>query len=143
MPVLTAIVDDLEQSGIDIEKFHSESGFGQYEFVLPPKPVIEAIDTLYQARQIITRTARKHHLHATFHPWPLQSGRQFGAGSHAHLSLNAKDNGSLSSTCLAPSEIFQRFWAGILNNLQGICALSMPEAESYKRVTENSWTGRI
>jgi glutamine synthetase len=143
MVILTDVVDDLEESGIEVEKFHSESGFGQYEFVLYPKPALEAIDTLYQARQIITRTARKHNVHATFHPWPLQSGRKCGAGSHAHLSLNADNKDSPSTARREPTEIFQRFWAGVLDNLQGICALGMPEAESYERVTENSWTGGV
>jgi glutamine synthetase len=134
-PIITEIVEKLESCGIDVDKFHSESGYGQYEIALKPSEPLLAIDMLYQARQIITQTASKYDLHATFHPWPFQNHpRQFGSGAHAHISLNPKPGHKI------PTWIITNFLTGVLDHLEAICAFTMPEGESYKRIRENSWT---
>ena len=84
-PLIARLVDELQAVGIPIESFHSESGQGQYEFVLPPLPLVTAVDVMYQAKQAIQIKAHRWGLRATFHPSPLSG---IGTGLHAHISLN-------------------------------------------------------
>lgn len=132
LPVLAEIADELTNIGIDIQQFHSESGPGQYEFVLPPLPVVEAIDTLLQARQIVQQIARLHKLRATLHPVPFN---KVGSGQHVHISLGSNN---LSLQDLENKE--SSFFAGVLEQLPSLCAFLLPNDASYARVADDMWT---
>ncbi|KAH0270964.1 glutamine synthetase/guanido kinase, partial [Aureobasidium melanogenum] len=132
LPVLAEIADELANIGINVQQFHSESGPGQYEFVLSPLPVVEAIDTLVQARQVVQQIARLHGLRATLHPLPLNS---VGSGQHVHISLNSSN---LSSEELGNKEL--SFFAGVLEQLPSLCAFLLPNDVSYARVADDMWT---
>ncbi|KAL2354279.1 developmental protein-like protein fluG [Cryomyces antarcticus] len=126
LPVLAEMVKALLGIGIAVQQFHTESGQGQYEFVLPPLPALEAIDTLLQARQVVQQLAASHALRATLHPTPL---RGIGTAAHAHVSLHpAEREGAF-------------FVAGVLAHLDALCALTLPEAASYGRVRDDAWSG--
>ncbi|KAF2702631.1 developmental protein-like protein fluG [Pleomassaria siparia CBS 279.74] len=126
LPLLTDIATGLQDIGIDVQQFHAESGPGQFEFVLGPQPPLTAVDTLIQARQVITQIASLHDLRATLHPQVFPG---VGTAAHAHISINP------------PDKDMEFFVAGVLWHLPAICAFAMPEASSYTRVTDNSWTG--
>jgi len=142
LPLLTEIECALSAAGIRVQQFHSEAGQGQYEIVLAPLPAIDAIHTLYQARQIVQHIAEAADLRATFHPCPFPGA---GNASHAHISLN--DTSFVSEVSGRTEEemdsLEMKFWAGVLDHLEAICAFSMPEAESYERVVEDHWTGGV
>lgn len=125
-PFLAEIVTSLSDMGIEVQQFHAESGAGQYEFILPPQPPLNAVDTLIQARQVISQIAALHDLRATLHPQPFPG---IGTAAHAHLSLDP------------PDKDMQFFVGGVLRHLPAICAFSMPEAVSYGRVVDDHWTG--
>jgi glutamine synthetase len=78
MSVVEEIVTALLEAGVQVLQFHSEGAPGQIEFVLGPLPPLEAVDSLYLAKQIIGATAVKHAMHTTFHPQPFQG--QLGSG---------------------------------------------------------------
>jgi glutamine synthetase len=132
LPVLAEIADELANVGIDVQQFHSESGAGQYEFVLPPLPILGAIDTLVQARQVVQQIARLHNLRATLHPTPLKG---VSSGQHVHISLNST---VLSSEDLVKKEF--SFFAGVLEHLPSLCAFLLPNDTSYTRIADNMWT---
>lgn len=131
MPILAEIVKELLQINIPILQFHSESGPGQYEIVLPPLPVVTAIDTLIQTRQVITQIAHLHGYRATLHPTPLCGT---GSGQHAHLSLNSS---TLSASGIEEKEM--SFFAAVLEHLPAICAFTLPNEASYARVRDDVW----
>lgn len=133
LPLAGEIVSALEEMDISIQQFHSESGPGQYEFVLPPLPPIAALDTLIQTRQAIAQIAHSHGLRATLHPLPLHG---VGSGQHVHISLNSS---SLSAADLAARN--KSFVSAVLAHLQAICAFSLPNEVSYGRVGADLWTG--
>lgn len=112
--------------GIELQQFHSESGPGQYEFVLAPLPLPAAVDALIQARQVIAQIAALHHVRATLHPKPFSG---IGTAAHAHISLDPPERAS------------QFFVGGVLGHLPAICAFTLPEEASYGRVVDDSWTG--
>jgi glutamine synthetase len=111
---------------IEVQQFHSESGLGQYEFVLAPQPPLAAIDSLLQARQVIAQIAALHDLRATLHAQPFPG---VGTAAHAHISLDT------------PANDMQFFVGGVLRHLPALCAFTMPQAESYERVKDDQWTG--
>jgi len=125
-PFLAEIVTSLSDMGIEVQQFHSESGQGQYEFVLAPQPPLLAVDSLIQARQVISQIAALHDLRATLYPEPFSG---IGTAAHVHISLDP------------PDQDLQFFVGGVLNHLPAICAFAMPEEVSYERVVDNSWTG--
>lgn len=131
--LMTSIATKLQDIGIPVEHLHSEAGAGQYEFVLPPLPPIQAVDTLTQARQCIQQMAATHGLRATCHPMPFPG---IGTAAHAHISLNSP---TLSDSTLERNTEF--VMASVLRYLPSICAMSMPQSVSYGRVVDDSWTG--
>ncbi|CBX98178.1 similar to developmental protein fluG [Plenodomus lingam JN3] len=126
LPFLSEIVLALEEMDIEVQQFHAESGKGQYEFILAPLPALPAVDTLIQARQVITQIAEQHDMRATLHPKPFAG---IGTAAHAHISLQP------------PDRDMQFFVGGVLQHLPAICAFTMPCEESYERVMDDSWTG--
>lgn len=131
--LMTSIGTILQNIGIPIQQLHSEAGAGQYEFVLPPLPPVQAVDTLIQAKQCIQQIAAQNGLRATCHPMPFPG---IGTAAHAHMSLNSS---SLESSQLGLIE--ESFIANILAHLPAIAAIAMPQAVSYGRVADDSWTG--
>jgi glutamine synthetase len=129
LPLLADIATSLSSMGIDLQQFHSESGPGQYEFVLAPKPALEAIDALIQARQVISQIAALYDLRATLHPQPFPGTSGAGTAAHAHVSLSP------------PDRELDFFVGGVLPHLPAICAFTMPETSSYSRVSDDAWTG--
>ena len=132
------LVDDIHESlsvaGIDLEYFHSESASGQFEFVLPPLPPLQAIDTLIQARQSIVSVAQKHNLRASLFPKPFPA--QAGTAAHVHISLVKSEIDEAN-----PAERYQSFYAGLLSHLDSILALSYAQPASYDRLADSSWAG--
>lgn len=125
-PLLAEIATSLSDIGIEVQQFHSEAGQGQYEFVLAPQPLLTAVDSLIQARQVVAQIAAFHGLRATLHPKPFPD---IGTAAHAHISLDP------------PDRDLQFFVGGVLTHLPAICAFAMPEEVSYGRVADDSWTG--
>ena len=133
MPLMLHITSTLREIGIEVSQVHSESGAGQYEFVLPPLPPVYAVDTLYQARQCIMQIAAIHGLRATCHAQPFPG---IGTAAHAHISFN-----STARRTEDLEENFQpHFIAGVLAHLPSLCVLTMPQPVSYNRVADDSWT---
>ncbi|KAK5173189.1 uncharacterized protein LTR77_003311 [Saxophila tyrrhenica] len=131
------VTRELRNTGIEVQQMHSEAGDGQYEFVLPPLPPVEAVDTLIQARQCIQQVAASRGLRATCHPQPFPG---IGTAAHAHISFNRsteatdREDVDLDRTQMS-------FMASVLEHLPSLCAITMPQAVSYGRVLDDSWTG--
>lgn len=133
IPLMTDIMAALMSLGIGVQQMHSEAGLGQYEFVLPPLPPVHAVDTLIQSRQCISQIAATHNLRATCYPTPFPG---VGTAAHAHISFN--------SNTLQPDELAKLdmpFMASVIDHLPSLCAFTMPQAASYGRVIDDSWTG--
>ncbi|KAK4998348.1 hypothetical protein LTR28_013706, partial [Elasticomyces elasticus] len=135
LPVLAEIVEALQEIGIPVQQFHSESGAGQYEFILPPLPPVQAIDTLVQARQVVQQIAATHQLRATLHPMPFDG---VVTAAHAHISLN-----SASLASAGTEKMSMPFFASVLDHLPALCAFTLPETVSYKRIIADSWTSGL
>lgn len=131
LPVLDEIYDNLSKAGIYVEVIHPESGTGQYEIVLTALPPLEAVDTLLQAREIIFTVAASHSLRATLFPKPFPT--KPGTASHAHISI--------SSPAGKQSEVYESFYAGVLQHLRAIIAFTYSNPASYARMVDGCWAG--
>lgn len=126
LPCLEEVVTTLGSIDIHIQQFHAESAPGQFEFVLPPAPPLEAIDTLLKARQTIQNIAEGHGYRATLYPRPYPFAA--GTASHAHFSIS-------------PTTEEESFLAGILAHFSAITAFSLSQEVSYERVASGVWAG--
>ncbi|KAK6538797.1 hypothetical protein TWF694_010363 [Orbilia ellipsospora] len=131
LKLIEEIARGLQDSGIYLDHFHPESAPGQWEFVLPPYPPLEAANTLLKARDIITTIAHFHGVFATF--YPRVSPKYSATGSHAHISVN-----NLGMHDSSPHEFF---FAGMIEHLPSILACTLPQDVSYERVRAGIWSG--
>lgn len=114
-------VRELQALGIEVQQFHAEGYRGQYEISTGPLPPIEAIDTYLATIDAIKNVCVRHKMHASMHPKILDSHP--ATGMHAHFSLS-------------PPDKEDSFVAGILNRLPALCAFSMANIDSYRRLDE-------
>lgn len=126
MTLVLDIVERLKKSSISIQQFHAETAPSQFEFVLGPKTPLAAVDELLSAREIIFETAAKHSMRATLVPKPYT--HKAGTGSHIHLSVT-------------PSDIYPKFYAGVLKHLRAITAFTCSNITSFDRIVASSWAG--
>jgi len=133
---LKEIADGIQASGIELQMYHAEAAPGQYEMVTGPLPPLEAADALIHTREIITNTAAKYGLRATFAPRIYMDSA--GSSAHTHISVHSKNNKKVSEE-LSPIE--SSFLASVLANLPALTALTLPIPASYKRMIDGVWSG--
>ncbi|MGV3709234.1 MAG: type I glutamate--ammonia ligase [Gemmatimonas sp.] len=129
-----AIVDVLEQMGYEVEAAHHEVAHGQHEIDFRYADALRTADNISTFRFVVKQVARRFGLQASFMPKPVFG--QNGSGMHTHQSLfrlgqNAfwDPNGEweLSKTAL-------HYIGGLLRHARGMCAVTNPLVNSYKRL---------
>jgi glutamine synthetase len=136
-----AMVDLLERMGVEVDGAHHEGAHGQHEIDLREAPALEAADRVVTLRHVVKHVARQFGLVASFMPKPVFG--QNGSGLHTQLAfyragdgVNAFDAGDdaggpgeygLSRTALHAV-------GGLLRHARGMCAVTNPLVNSYKRL---------
>ncbi len=124
----------LEDMGFEIEASHHEVAYAQHEIDFKYSEALSAADNLMTFKQVVQKCAQANGLCATFMPKPIE-GRA-GSGMHTNMSLFRGDQDAfydpsgkkgLSRVCLC-------FIAGILRHIKGVCAVTNPLVNSYKRL---------
>ncbi|KUJ18870.1 glutamine synthetase/guanido kinase [Mollisia scopiformis] len=131
LDLLEDIYDTLEAADIHLQQWHSEAAQGQYEFVLPPSPPLEAVDMLIQAREIITTVAANYSIRATMFPKPFPM--MAGTATHAHMSISSPGGDE--------KQVWEPFWAGVLKHYRAIIAFTYSNPASYDRMVDSCWAG--
>jgi glutamine synthetase len=137
------LVGALEEQGIPVEQYYAELGPGQQEVSVSHAPALQAVDRQLLAREAIRGVAARHGLVASLapKPWPTEAGN----GAHVHFSLwdtasgrnrfhEPAGPGALSVEALAVV-------AGVLEHLPGLCGLTAPSFNSYRRIQPRCWAG--
>ena len=143
------IVSELRLTGFMVEAGHHEIAPGQHEIDLKEGPALVIADVIASLRMITRAVAATQGLHATFMPKPVYG--KDGSGMHLHFILmkdgknafeNAKGEYGLSPVAL-------NFIAGLLAHAKGLCAVTNPLINSYKRLvpgfespTHSVWSER-
>lgn len=117
----------LEQSGICVQEFHTESP-NQLEIATGPLSPVDAIDALYTTHEIIKTIFAQHNLHATMAPNAITSPK---TGAHTHISFSPSN-----STYSWPPDTPSKFLAGMLSHLRSLSIFGLANYDSYSRVTD-------
>ena len=129
-----AMVEILEQMGFEVEASHHEVAHGQHEIDFRYADALTTADHLATFRFVVKHVAQQFGLVASFMPKPIYG--QAGSGMHTHQSLFADgknafhDPGAewqLSHTAL-------HYIGGLLRHARGMCAITNPLVNSYKRL---------
>jgi glutamine synthetase len=140
-------VDDLasalDEQRIGLEQYYSELGHGQHEISTPHASALRAADEQLLVRETIRGVAARHGLVASLapKPWPDNAGN----GCHIHFSMWSLDgmrnrfhDGAASDRLSAEA---RSFIAGVLAHLPGLCGLTAPSFNSYRRIVPQYWAG--
>lgn len=129
------IVLQLEELGFAMEAAHHEVAPGQHEINFRFANALEACDNLQTFKLVVKNVAKRHGLHATFMPKPINGIN--GNGMHTNCSLVGQDGENaffdpkgdlqLSKTCY-------HWLAGITKHARGFAAITNPTVNSYKRL---------
>jgi glutamine synthetase len=138
--VIGAIIDALDQQGLQPRQYYPELGPAQQELSIQHAPVLEAADRQVAVRETVRGVSLQHGLVASFAPKPFAD--QAGSGCHVHLSLWNGDQNMLydSSAEFGLSTLGRQFVAGVLQHLPGLLALTCPSVNSYMRLAPNMWS---
>jgi glutamine synthetase len=129
-----AMVAVLEQMGFEVEAAHHEVAHGQHEIDFRYADALKTADNIATFRFVVKHVAQQFGLLASFMPKPIFG--QNGSGMHTHQSLfRGKDNAfwdrgaewELSKTAL-------HYIGGLLRHARGMCAITNPLVNSYKRL---------
>jgi glutamine synthetase len=124
----------LEEMGFDIECSHHEMAPGQHEIDFKYTEAMQAADNILTFKLAVKTIAQRNGLHATFMPKPVDGVS--GSGMHINMSLfrNGKNIFFDPDGVHGLSKEAYSFIAGILAHIKGICALTNPLVNSYKRL---------
>ena len=124
----------LEEMGFEIEASHHEVAAGQHEIDFKYADALTTADNIMTFRLAVKTLAQKNGQHATFMPKPIYGIN--GSGMHTNMSLfrdgknvffEEKGRKGLSQEALS-------FIAGLLKHVRGMCAVTNPLVNSYKRL---------
>jgi glutamine synthetase len=138
--VIGAIIDALDQQGLQPVQYYPELGPAQQELSIQHAPVLEAADRQIAVRETVRAMAMQHGLVASFAPKPFAD--QAGSGCHVHLSLWNGDQNVMYDPLgeLGLSSLARSFVAGILEHTPGLLAMTCPSVNSYQRLAPNFWS---
>ena len=129
------IVLELQKIGFTIEAAHHEVSTGQHEINFHFNSAVEACDSVQTFKLVVKNIARRHGLHATFMPKPVEGIN--GSGMHINCSLLTNDNKNAfydKRTDNQLSDIANKWISGILAHAKGFCLITNPIVNSYKRI---------
>jgi glutamine synthetase len=140
-----AVIDDitaaLDSQGIQVEMVYAESGPGQLEMPIRYADALAAADRQVAFRETVRAVAHRHGLIASFLPKIFLD--RAGSGSHLHFSLWEGER-NLTADPRRPTTISAEaasFAAGLLEHLPALMALTIPSANSFKRIRPRFWSG--
>jgi glutamine synthetase len=129
-----AIVNALEAMGFEVEAAHHEVAPGQHEIDFQYDEAVATADKIVTFKLVVRKVAQDFGLHATFMPKPIASIA--GSGMHTHQSLFAAGRNAFDDpdSPLGLSAIARHYIGGLLAHARGMCAVTNPLVNSYKRL---------
>ena len=129
-----SIVNVLEAMGFEIEAAHHEVAPGQHEIDFKYDEAVATADKISTFKLAVRKVALDFNLHATFMPKPLNDMN--GSGMHTHQSLFEKDRNRFHAPGrpMELSQVALHYIGGLLAHAKGMCAVTNPLINSYKRM---------
>ena len=122
----------LEEMGFEVESSHHEKAHAQHEIDLAQADSLSTADAVMTFKFAVRSIAKRFGLYATFMPKP----RTDVAGSGMHLNFSVyKDGVNIFDDKNGDiSESAKNFIGGIMAHAEGMCAVTNPTVNSYKRI---------
>ena len=140
-PFLGEALSALSGAGLEPESYYPESGPGQQEIAIAPAIGLAAADRQVLFKALIKSVARRQGLRASFCAKPVGTGA--GSGCHLHLSLVRSGENAFydPAASLGLSALASHAIGGLLDHAAGLCALTVPSVNSYRRLQPGAWAG--
>ncbi|MCD8364340.1 MAG: type I glutamate--ammonia ligase [Clostridiales bacterium] len=124
----------LEDMGFEIESSHHEAAPGQHEIDFKYEPSIHAADNIMTFKLAVKTIAKRHGLYATFMPKPKSDVN--GSGMHINMSLSRDGKNIFTDPGdeYGLSKEAYYFIGGLMKHVYGMCAVTNPLVNSYKRL---------
>jgi glutamine synthetase len=128
------ITNKLLEMNFEIEGAHHEAAPGQHEIDFRYQEAMESADALSTFKFVVKRMALEHGLLASFLPKPVAGVN--GSGLHTHLSLFKGGQNAFYDPAgeFELSETALHFIGGLLEHSPGMCAVTNPLVNSFKRL---------
>lgn len=128
------VVLALEDMGLTVESSFHEKSPAQHEICFRYDDPLNTADNIMTFKLAVRTIARRHGLHATFMPKPLENVN----GSGMRLSMNLTKEGrnimrDMNDPDLMSMEAYY-FLGGLMKHAKGITAIANPLVNSYKRL---------
>jgi len=130
----------LRAAGIVPDTFLAEYGPRQFEVTVMPQPALTAADHAVITREMARAAAQRLGHRVIFSPKP--DPELVGNGVHIHMSLTDAAGRPATRAPGEPMDLSksaQHFFAGVLNHMPAICAITAPSPVSYLRLVPNAW----
>ncbi len=129
-----AIVATLEQMGFEVEAAHHEVAHGQHEIDFRYADALTTADNIATFRFVVKHVAQQFGLMASFMPKPIFG--QNGSGMHTHQSLFRTGENAFFDPKgeYQLSAVAHHYIGGLLKHARGMCAITNPLVNSYKRL---------
>ncbi len=129
-----AIVATLELMGFEVEGAHHEVAHGQHEIDFRYADALTTADNIATFRFVVKHVAQQFGLIASFMPKPVFG--QSGSGMHTHQSLFKKGENAFFDPKgeFELSQVAHHYLGGLLKHARGMCAITNPLVNSYKRL---------
>ena len=124
----------LEDMGFEIEASHHEVAPAQHEIDFRYDEALTTADNIMTFKLAVKTIAKRHGLHASFMPKP-KTGIN-GSGMHINMSLSrdGKNIFADESDPMGLSKEAYYFIGGLMKHIKGLCAITNPLVNSYKRL---------
>lgn len=122
----------LEEMGFQIESSHHEKAPAQHEIIFRGAEALAIADSVVTFKSAVRSIARRFGLHATFMPKPKKGVA--GSGMHMHLSVYKDGRNIFNSKNGQIRKEADHFMGGLLAHARGMCAITNPLVNSYKRI---------
>ena len=131
--IIAEISDAMEGLGWAPYQNDHEDANGQYEMNWAYAPAMITADRHVFFKYMVRSIAERHGMRATFMPKPFAN--LTGSGCHAHVSVwRGETNAFKGGDTLGLSPLAYQFLGGIMAHAEGMCALTNPTVNSYKRI---------
>jgi len=129
-----AMVEVLEQMGFEVEAAHHEVAHGQHEIDFRYADALRTADNIATFRFVVKHVAQQFGLLASFMPKPIFG--QNGSGMHTHQSLFRGTENAFwdAGARWELSPVALHYVGGLLRHARGMCAITNPLVNSYKRL---------
>ncbi len=125
---------NLEEMGFEIEASHHEVAIAQHEIDFKYSEAMQSADNLMTFKMVVKSVSNSHGLCASFMPKPIFG--ESGSGMHTNMSLFKDGENAFydPNSESGLSHIAYNFIAGIMAHIKGMCAITNPLVNSYKRL---------